>query len=100
MLLAQPLPGEHERVAGRDPEAAHVQAVPQEVPLDPGPHRRRLLLQGLRCSAQTSFKHYVVLNIGWVVPKVDRLCLLFVKFRNILKIRELSPRPPNMYVGC
>ena len=64
VLLAQRLPGEHERVAGRDPEAAHVQAVPQEVPLDPGPHRRRLLLQGLRCSAQTSFKHYVVLNIG------------------------------------
>ena len=78
VLVAQPLPGEHEGVAGRGPEAAHLQGVPEEVPLDPGPHRRRILLQGLRFPAPTSFRHYVVLNSG--------CAYYFVKFRNILII--------------
>ena len=44
VLAAQPVPGEHAGAARRDAAAAHVRAVPQELPLDPRPHRRRFQL--------------------------------------------------------
>ena len=41
---AQPLPLDNQRAAWRDPEAAHVHGVPQQLPLDPRPHWRRIQL--------------------------------------------------------
>ena len=44
LLLAQLVPAEHQGTAGRDPEAAPLHGVPQQLPLDPRPHRRRFQL--------------------------------------------------------
>ena len=94
MFVAQPLPDEHEGAARRDPEAAHVSAVSEEVPLDPGPNRRRLLLQaGLRCPSPTSFKRYVALSIGCAFYSFYTYIEihLILRFRNIITVYGNRP---------
>ena len=50
LLATEPLPADHERVAGGDAPPAHLCGVPRQLSLDPGPHRGRLLLLSfLRC---------------------------------------------------
>lgn len=44
LLAAEPLPAQHEGAARGDPEVAHLHGVPQQLPLDPGSHGRRILL--------------------------------------------------------
>ena len=44
LLPPQLLPTEYSRAPRRDPEAAHVHGVPQQLPLDPRPHWRRIQL--------------------------------------------------------
>ena len=45
LLLTQRLPVDHQRIARRDPALAHLHGVPQQLPLDSRPHRRRILIQ-------------------------------------------------------
>lgn len=45
LLPAQPLSAQHPRAARRDPPPPHLHGVPQQLPLAPGPHRRRIQLQ-------------------------------------------------------
>ena len=45
LLPAQPLPPEHQGAARRDPQAAHLHGVPQQLPLAPRPYRRWVQFQ-------------------------------------------------------
>ena len=42
LFLAKSLPPHHQGAARRDAETAHVRGVPQQLSLDPRPHRRRI----------------------------------------------------------
>lgn len=45
LLSAEPLPLDDQGTSGSDHPTVHLYGVPQQLPLDPGPHRRRLLCQ-------------------------------------------------------
>lgn len=45
LLPAQPLPSDHQGTPWTDRQTVHLHGVPQQLPLDPRPHGRRLLRQ-------------------------------------------------------
>ena len=45
LLAAKRLPPQHQRASRRNSSTVHLHGVPQQLPLDPRPHRRRILIQ-------------------------------------------------------
>ena len=49
LLPAKPMPNHVQGAAGGDAQAVHLHGVPKQLPLDPGPHRRRILVLKTTC---------------------------------------------------
>ena len=119
LLAAELLPAEHAGVAGGDAASSHLHGVPQQLPLDPRPHGRRLqLLVRSSHSASpsiiydylnTAVNNYktIRLSSALLIKGVDsctglkqRLCRSPKCGQNCLKVPEIANTAVFALSGC